>query len=261
LRGVADALKIIRYVAVAADPLSCLPDEPNRRPADGKLELLGWAFTATLLVAGSSYWMGIQSLKNESVSKLHASTVPKTPLLLPQPRTTQPSPSEVSQEERPSSAEVIVLERTPVVVAPISKQKEASLAADPVKGSEPATAIEEAVGPKPEKSGERAADPDHTWPVQTIEGASGRLVRIGHFATASEAKKGWETVVRQYPGMERLKSLPVAIKSLRNGQLYYRLQVGTTSQAHSDVVCQRVRDMDQSCSVIGSDEANGESAT
>ena len=260
MRGVADVLKIIRYVAVAADPLSCLADEPNRRPVDGKLELLGWAFTATLLVAGSSYWMGLQSLKNESVSKLHASTAPKTPVLLPQPRTAHPSLLEVSQEQ-PSSSEVIIAEPRPVVVTPTPKQKEESHAADQVEDAEPATAIEAAAGPKPEKSGERAADPDRTWPVQTIEGASGRLVRIGHFATASEAKKGWETVVRQYPGMERLKSLPVAIKSLRNGQLYYRLQVGTTSQAHSDVVCQRVRDMDQSCSVIGSDEGSGESAT
>lgn len=260
MRGVTDVLKIIRYVAVAADTQSRLPDEPNRRPVDGKLELLGWALTATLLVAGSSYWMGIQSLKNESVLKLRAHAAPKAPVLLPQPRITQPSLLEVSQE-RTSSSEVIVADPRPVVVAPTPKQKESSLAADQVEDAEPATAIEAAAVQKPEKSSERAADPDRIWPVQTVEGASGRLVRIGHFASASEAKKGWETVLRQYPGMERLKSLPVAIKSLRNGQLYYRLQVGTTSQAHSDVVCQRMRDMDQSCSVIGSDEGNGESAT
>jgi hypothetical protein len=167
----------------------------------------------------------------------------------------QPPPSEVSQE-RPSSSEPTVAALTPVIAPPTSKQKKASLANEQMKDAEFATATEE-----PEKSGERTGPPNRIWPVQTIEGASGRLVRIGHFATASEAERGWETVLTQYPGMQRLRSLPVAIKSLRDGHLYYRLQVGTTSEAHSDVVCQRVRDMDQSCTVIGSDEGSGESAT
>ncbi len=260
LRGVSDVLKIIRYVTIAADPLACLPDEPNRRPANGKLDLLGWAFTATLLVAGSSYWMGIQSLRGESAAISRVNTAPKRPVLLPRPRTAQPSFFEVSHE-RSSSSDTIVAEPMPVVVASTSKPKEASPPGDDVKDAEPVIATGAAIGQKPEKPSERTAAPTGIWPVQTVEGASGRLVRIGHFATESDAKKSWETVLRQYPGMQGLKSLPVPIKSLRDGHLYYRLQVGTTSHAHSDVVCQRMRDMDQSCSVIGSDEGSEESAT
>ena len=259
MRGVADVLKVVRYVAVAADPLPRPPDQPNVRPVDGKLELLGWALTATLLVAGSSYWMGIQSLREESVSNMRGSPAPETSVLLSQTRSVQPSLPKFSQL-RPSSSETIVAEPVPAIIAPASKPK-ASVADAQIKKAEPATAVEAPVGQKPDKSAERTAGSSHIWPVQTVEGASGRLVRIGHFATANEAEKGWEIVLRKYPGMQRLKSLPVPIKSLRDGHLYYRLQVGTTSQAHSDVVCQRMHDMDQSCTVIGSEEGGGESAT
>jgi hypothetical protein len=42
----------------------------------------------------------------------------------------------------------------------------------------------------------------------------------------------------------------VPVQSLRNGRTYYRLQMGTTSQAHSEVLCQRMRMIGQSCVVI-----------
>lgn len=263
--GVAVALQIMRYVAVAADPLACVPDEPKRRVDAGQLELLGWILTATVLVAGSSYWMGIQSMRQEPGSNLRPNTVPKTPALLPQPSMPQTSPLEVN-EERPSSSAPIAAARIPVIAPATSKQnatskRESLPANEQVKDAKPTAAIDAATVGKRGESGEHTAAPDGIWPVQTVEGASGRLVRIGHFATAAEAEKGWETVLREYPGMRRLKSLPVSIKSLRDGHIYYRLQVGTTSQAHSDVVCERMRDMDQSCTVIGSDEASKDSAT
>jgi hypothetical protein len=51
--------------------------------------------------------------------------------------------------------------------------------------------------------------------------------------------------------MQRLKAVVVPAQSLRNNQTYYRLQFGTTSQAHSAVLCQRMRMIGQSCVVIG----------
>ena len=39
--------------------------------------------------------------------------------------------------------------------------------------------------------------------------------------------------------------------SLRNGRTYYRLQFGTSSQAHSAVLCQRMRTIGQSCVEVG----------
>ena len=42
----------------------------------------------------------------------------------------------------------------------------------------------------------------------------------------------------------------VPVQSKRNSKIYYRLQMGTTSQAHSVVLCQRLRMIGQSCIVI-----------
>jgi hypothetical protein len=94
-------------------------------------------------------------------------------------------------------------------------------------------------------------DPLEPWPVRALDGASGRLVRVGTFATAHKAKKGWWAIVRMNPALKRLPALVVPVRSLRNGKVYYRLQMGSTSQAHSEVLCQRMRMIAQSCVVIG----------
>ena len=81
-------------------------------------------------------------------------------------------------------------------------------------------------------------------------GASGRMVRIGTYPTRHQAKRAWTKLVKIYPGMRRLRAVSTDIPSLRNGRTYYRLQFGTTSQAHSEVLCQRMRTIGQSCVVV-----------
>jgi hypothetical protein len=93
-----------------------------------------------------------------------------------------------------------------------------------------------------------------------LNGASGRLVRIGTFASTHDAKKGWSAITHLNPAMEHLPALVVPVRSLRDGEVYYRLQMGTTSQAHSTVLCQRMRMIAQSCVVIGLGGDGGEVA-
>ena len=104
-------------------------------------------------------------------------------------------------------------------------------------------------------AGETEADATHVvpqiWPVRVVEGASGRLVRIGTFASTHQAKKGWSAITHVNPALEHLPALVVPVRSLRDGEVYYRLQMGTTSQAHSTVLCQRMRMIAQSCVIIG----------
>ena len=50
--------------------------------------------------------------------------------------------------------------------------------------------------------------------------------------------------------MKTLPAVVTDIPSLRNGRVYYRLQIGTTSQAHSEVLCQRMKAIGQSCVVV-----------
>ena len=89
------------------------------------------------------------------------------------------------------------------------------------------------------------------WPVRVIDGAAGRLVRIGAFSSVHQAKRGWWAIVRASPSLTRLPALVVRVRSLRNGRRYYRLQMGTTSQAHSEVLCQRMQSIRFSCAVVG----------
>jgi hypothetical protein len=76
-------------------------------------------------------------------------------------------------------------------------------------------------------------------------------VRIGAFVTPHQAKRGWWAITKINPALKHLPALVVPVQSQRNGRIYYRLQMGTTSQAHSAVLCQRMRMIAQSCVVIG----------
>ena len=76
------------------------------------------------------------------------------------------------------------------------------------------------------------------------------MVRVGTYASLQQGKQAWSRLARLYPGMRRLPAVVTDIASLRNGRTYYRLQIGTTSQAHSEVLCQRMKAIGQSCVVV-----------
>jgi hypothetical protein len=88
------------------------------------------------------------------------------------------------------------------------------------------------------------------WPARTSQGASGRLVQIGAFGSRLQAKRGWWHMVRAYPGVRRLPAVVVEARNSRH-RPFYRFQIGTTSQAHSEVLCQRMERIRFSCAVVG----------
>jgi hypothetical protein len=57
-------------------------------------------------------------------------------------------------------------------------------------------------------------------------------------------------MVREYPAVAHL---PAVVRPTRNskGRVFFRFQVGTTSQAHSEVLCQRMQKIRFSCAVVG----------
>ena len=58
------------------------------------------------------------------------------------------------------------------------------------------------------------------WPVRVVDGASGRLVRVGTFAHAfDQAKKGWWAIVRLNPSLKRLQALVVPVSRCATGAL------------------------------------------
>jgi hypothetical protein len=76
------------------------------------------------------------------------------------------------------------------------------------------------------------------------------MVRVGTYASLEQGKRAWSRLARVYPGIKKMPAVVTDIPSLRDGKTYYRLQIGTTSQAHSEVLCQRMRTIGQSCVVV-----------
>jgi hypothetical protein len=105
------------------------------------------------------------------------------------------------------------------------------------------------VKPVPEKKALSFTNP---WDSSV---ASGKMVRVGTYSNLRQGKIAWSKLAKAFPAMKKLPAVVTDIPSQRNGRVYYRLQIGTTSQAHSEVLCQRMRAIGQSCVVVGLAEA------
>jgi hypothetical protein len=252
--------------AVGFDRLPWLTDEPEPAPAASKRrvgELGGWAVAATLLVAGASYWLGTRTAvdRPDQVSVGHPGSVATVPL--PQPRST-PSDREVSlpataPEVAPPRARTIDVPRAaheqasgpkPTTPAESSESQETAETAQPdtaaAATTQPVTAPRAPVQAPPVVR----PQPLTLWPSRVSHGASGRLVQIGAFGSRYQAKLGWRYMTRSYPAVKRLPAVVVETRNSR-GRHFYRFQIGTTSQAHSEVLCQRMERIRLSCAVVG----------
>ena len=236
-----------RVDAAAPDRLPWLPDEPEAPTRRRRNAVFPLAATAVAAVAAFGFWMGAQSIDQQPAASRHAA--PTTTVRLPEPRPVQPDvrlPAEQQvipapeREVRPAPVhEVRIAPPPPVAHAareepnapPIRKEVEQ---ASPPPTAAPAPAF---VMPKP-------------WNPRVFAGASGRVVQIGAFGSVRQSKQGWWHMVRSYPAMA---DLPAVVRPTRNskGRTFYRFQVGTTSQAHSEVLCQRMQKIHFSCAVVG----------
>lgn len=225
------------------DRLPWLADEPQPPARRRRSDAVAWAALAVLLAGGASYWLSVNS---GALPVGPNGEQARTIVALPPATMVQQARPEVLPERAPEVAPTVAPPMPAIppqrsVASPLLKAAPAVQPTDEVKES-PA----KSVAPPPAE----AADP---WPVRALDGAAGRLVRIGTFESARKAKKGWWAIVRMNPSLKRLPALVVPVQSLRDGRTYYRLQMGTTSQAHSTVLCQRMRMIAQSCVVVGID--------
>lgn len=238
--------------ASGLDRLPWLTDEPSTAPAPpqkGKRDLTAWAAAAVLLVASISFWLGSRSetlvpdrqvrSTATTVAVPEARPVPQEVRIAPQPEI---APAPV-REVRPAPAPEVRI-AAPARKAPVQVEKSAVVAQAPKLKARKAP-VRVAAPVKP------AASPKLTpWPPRVVAGASGRLVQVGAYGSRIQAKRGWWSMVRAYPAMQRLPAVVVVTRNSR-GRLFYRFQVGTTSQAHSEVLCQRMERISLSCAVVG----------
>jgi len=214
-----------------------------------------WALLGLLLLAAFSYWLGMRSTRDDTAPgqfvEAPASEARIAPSITPEPIAVPPV------AVAPAIGRI---EAVPTPVAPVRAERPVRpRAAPPVARAKAKPASKEAARPTEPGSAESEPRPRtlEAWPAAISRGAAGRMVRIGTFHSAREAKRAWWQLMRAYPGMQRLKAVVVPVESLRNRQTYYRLQFGTTSQAHSAVLCQRMLMIGQPCVVVGLGSGGG----
>ena len=208
--------------AAALDRLPWLEDEPQRSPKPSLAAVVRWSVPALVAVAGTSYWLGTRSAHVDAISAPRASAPIVFSEALPEPRQ---KVTQAPVAQAPAPAPVVRRGRT---------QTRRAAHATPV--------VE-----KPKAATPKA----RYWPAKDSASAAGRMVRIGTFESPKQAKQGWRGIVGIYPGMAQIPAVVVPKRSLRDGRNYYRLQMGTNSQAHSEVLCQWMRSIGQSCVVVG----------
>lgn len=236
------------------DRLPWLSDEPARKVAPAPRRTprdLKWLATAAVLaVAIVFFWLG---------SRTEAPTVapPSATVSVPQPARVQrrdvapPAQPEVAPATAPelhqSPAPQVRIPAQPVVRKVIIREIVRQVVTQPAQDSEKAPIAPVQTAPQPRVAPHAAFRP---WPPRVVAGAYGRLVQIGAYGSRIQAKRGWVSMVRAYPGVSRLPAV-VVITHNSHGRLFYRFQVGTTSQAHSEVLCQRMERIGLSCAVVG----------
>ncbi|MBA3510912.1 SPOR domain-containing protein [Sphingomonas sp.] len=246
------------------DRLPWLSDTRRRRRPNDSAWLLAWALVATMLVAGASYWMGMKSVAEPDAIDFGPLQRPAATVRLPEPAVVPPPVREVLPPPAPEVEPVA--EPAPITIPkpepPRAVKAESSSRAAPKAETSRRTTATSKTAPAARKARARSAPAKkkaatrrtaalRAWPAGQSAGAYGRMVRVGAFDNRRQAKQGWARIVRVYPGIRGLNAVVVPTPSLRNGRTFYRLQFGTTSQAHSTVLCQRMRIVGQSCVVVG----------
>lgn len=239
--------------AAAIDRLPWLADEPAPRAKRGGAHrsAVGWAVGGMLLVAAGSYWMGARSWEQQKPEPSAENT-----MTLPPP---QQLPDETQQPEiifapatqpTPAPDRDIRAARPRIERRSVEHSAPAPAAASPQ--SEPSKAPPAAVlhASRTPNALPAVQKPLVPWPATVSQGAYGRIVRIGAFGTREQAKLGWRHMVDAYPGVAHLQATVVAVRNSR-GRSFYRFQIGTTSQAHSEVLCQWMEKIRLSCAVVG----------
>ncbi|MFL6764042.1 MAG: hypothetical protein ACJ8FO_02465 [Sphingomicrobium sp.] len=245
--------------AAAMDRLPWLSDEPRAEPAKARRgNIVLWIGGLVAAVVGAGFWIGANSA-DEVQPPAAPRGQPTTIVPLPKARPIAPEVRLPAQPQlRPAPVPEVRTVAAPQVhiAAPPAPRK-------PVREQvAPAAPTEKAVPEAPRATTPPPAAPPviaapkpklvvpRPWNPRIIEGAAGRVVQVGAFGSIRQAKQGWWFMVRTYPAMSRLPAV-VRVSSNSRGRVFYRFQVGTTSQAHSEILCQRMARIGLSCAVVG----------
>ena len=230
------------------DRLPWLTDEHAPKKSGGRWWLTGLAMLAVAAIAAVSFWFGMnRTLAPTGTGQPN----PEVTTALPMPAPVEPVVPEVEPLPMPQVEPAPV--QPPVVIRQQEDVRPAISSTPPTRrvarNSAPARAkrAKSSAAPAKPATEKKALEFSNPW---ESAGASGRMVRVGTYSSLRQGKVAWSQLAKAFPGMKKLPAVVTDIPSQRNGKVYYRLQIGTTSQAHSEVLCQRMRAIGQSCVVV-----------
>ena len=228
------------------DRLPWLTDERVPSKGRGRWWLLPVIVVAMVAIAGLSFWFGAMRNQLPATANEAESSSAEVTTALPAPVLADSGAENVEPAPMPDVAPVPL--PAPVFVR---QQQEIRVASDrqATRRAAQTQHLRTATKTVPAKAVEEQKSLQFSNPWESAE-ASGRMVRVGTYASLRQGKHAWSQLAGVYPAMKKLPAVVTDIPSLRNGRVYYRLQIGTTSQAHSEVLCQRMKAIGQSCVVV-----------
>lgn len=222
--------------------------EPPPPPREARRFAWPWPWLAGLAalaaVAGLAYWLGTKRAASPepAIEQAPVTAVPDSP----------PAQEEIGNI--PSVSDMKKVEEVAVQPVPVIVQVPA--AAQPAP---PAIVDPPAARTAPNRSATRprrrprtaAAAPPVEIPDQPV--VRGRIIQIGAYPTRERADEAWKYVVKRWPYLATKPKLisPIEVQSSDGkATTMYRLQLATTTQAQSAVICQQLEKAKTSCVVV-----------
>ena len=234
------------------EPSSTAPPEPS--PRTGSRALWPWYLLLSLLiaaVAAIAWWLGTGQ-REPAPSVLPAEqSIPITPAR------PADAPSVISEAPEAVGDAVIAAQELPPALRRTARPRQPAAersARAPSIGSAEDPPAQRGVFP----ADDAAAAPPLVAPVPVIlvnpRPYAGRVVQLGAFPMRSQAEESWRQVTRRYPYLATKPKMvnTVDVRGLGGGRptRMYRLQLGTSSQAQSVVICQQLERAGHSCVVV-----------
>ena len=226
--------------ARSLDPSERLPwltDSSRPQPRQSRRSPL--PLVIALSAAGAIAFAGWSAI-DRSTAPAPAPAMPARTVPLPPPTMASPADAE-PQAPSVSEREALRPPAEPVATRPAATRRVEGAAA-----RRKSTARAEAAASK--TPAPAAAAPTYD-PKAWNSGVRGRVIQLGAFRTSAQAQSEWRRVYGRYPLLRPLS--PRVLKTRIRGRPYYRLQLGTFSHAHSELLCQRLRTLGEGCMVLG----------
>jgi hypothetical protein len=244
---------MVETFAPELDRLPWLTDDrAPARKSSGKWLVIALVVLAMAGIAAVAFWIGMN--RSQAPGEPQTTGLP----IEPAPVVQQAAPAEPGVDVRP--VPIPEVEPAPVPAPVIFRQQQevrTAIEAAPQRRvvRRSASAPHRITTPRVEASEAPTKPAEEKKPLSfsnpwDSSAASGRMVRVGTYANLRQGKQAWSRLAKVFPGMKKLPAVVTDIPSQRNGKVYYRLQIGTTSQAHSEVLCQRMKAIGQSCVVV-----------